>query len=57
MLLDTDFNDVKQWCELDISNQIVKDRNTHGAMLPAEFKVGFLEAWELKEDYAKYIQL
>ena len=55
ILYDTDFNDIAQWCEVDSSDRIAKDRDTHGALLPAEFKAGFLEAAGLKEDYARYI--
>ena len=55
MLLGLDFNDVRQWCEVSLSDKIAENRDTHGAMLPSEFRTGLLEAFGLKEDYARYL--
>lgn len=57
LLLSIDFNDVRQWCKIDVEDRIAKDRDVHGAMLPSEFKAGLLETFDLKEEYAKYIRL
>ena len=34
---------------------MTEGRDVHKAMLPDDFKNGFLEAFDLKEDYAKYL--
>ena len=57
ILLDEDFNDLKEWCSLDRQNQIVKDRPIYDGLLPAEFRAGFIDRFNLKEEYAKFVRM
>ena len=38
-----------------MNDKISADKRTHDGMTPQEYKTGFLEEHDLKDDFAKYI--